>query len=184
MAYRVKLFNNFLSSSECEALNKVAKQGIEEGWICPATNKQGFKNSTRYTNRSRMHTVEYPQVVRDMSAKVRKFVGVDKFPIITGHGRDGVVVSVVFKGGDVHKHKDARSYDGLATYRCNVLTQANEDGCDIYVDGEKVTVEVGDLHCYMVSEFEHYVTEAKGDTPRIMWMFGAHIPLERLGEYL
>jgi hypothetical protein len=71
----------------------------------------------------------------------------------------------------------------LPTYRCNILTQANEDGCDLYVDGKKIDIEVGDLHCYMVSELEHYVTEAKGETPRIMWMFGCHIPKEHWSEY-
>ena len=90
---------------------------------------------------------------------------------------------MTYQGGDVYAHKDPRSADGLPTYRCNVLTQANEDGAELYVAGKKIDVEVGDLHCYMVSELEHYVTEAKGKTPRIMYMFGAHIPKEHWGAY-
>ena len=180
----VKLFKNFLSVKECEELNKVAKKGLNEGWINVGVNYQDRAYAKRYTSRMHMVDAEYPQIVRDIATKVRQFAGIDKFRIIDGHGKDGVVVSVTFKGGEVHLHKDPRSVMGMPTYRCNVLTQANEDGCDLYVGGKKVDVEVGDLHCYMVSEVEHYVTEAKGDTPRIMWMFGAHIPLERLGEYL
>lgn len=180
----VKVFKHFLSEKECTELNKVAEKGIAEGWVSVGIDRLNPHYTKRYTSRMHMANAEYPQIVHDTSKKVRQFVGVDEFPIITGHGKDGVVVSVTFKGGDVHPHRDPKSLDGLATYRCNVLTQANEEGCDLYVGGKKIDIDVGDLHCYMVSEIEHYVTEAKGDTPRIMWMFGAHIPTERLGEYL
>jgi hypothetical protein len=180
----IKTVKNFLSPDECATLNKIAKQGVEEGWVSVGVNGKDKAYTKRYTSRMHMDNAEYPQVVRDIATKVRQFAGVDEFPIITGHGKDGVVVSVTFKGGEVYSHKDPRSLMGMPTYRCNVLTQANEDGCDLYVGGEKVDLSVGDLHCYMVSEIEHYVTEAKGDTPRIMWMFGAHIPTERLGENL
>ena len=174
----VKIFKNFLSKEKCNELNKVAEQGIKKGWVSLGVNYKDTRYTKRYTSRMHMAHAEYPQIVRDIATEVRKFVGIDEFPIIDRHGKDGVVVSVTFKGGEVYPHRDPKSLGGLATYRCNVLTQANEEGCDLYVDGKKVDIEVGDLHCYMVSEFEHYVTEAKGDTPRIMWMFGAHIPSE------
>jgi len=180
----INVVKNFLSADECATLNKIAEQGIKEGWVSLGVNRKDYAYKKRYTSRMHMAKAEYPEVVRDISKKVRTFVGINEFPIIDGHGKDGVVVSVTFKGGEVYSHKDPRSLMGMPTYRCNVLTQANEDGCDLYVGGEKVDLSVGDLHCYMVSEIEHYVTEAKGDTPRIMWMFGAHIPTERLGEYL
>jgi hypothetical protein len=83
-----------------------------------------------------------------------------------------------YQNGEVYTHRDPDGGDGVVTYRCNVLTQANEDGAELYVGGNKVDIEVGDLHCYAVSEIGHGVTEAKGITPRIMWMFGAHTPKE------
>ena len=179
----VKIFKNFLSKEACEALNAVARQGVTEGWVNKGINRGQFGYDKRFTSRMHMENAEYPDLVREISSRVRQRVGIDKFPIISGHGRDGVVVSYTMQGGDVHVHKDPKSNEGLPTYRCNVLTQANEVGGDLYVKGEKIAIEVGDLHCYMVSELYHGVSEAKGPTPRIMWMFGAHIPKEHWHKY-
>ena len=179
----VKIYKNFLSKEDCQALNAIAVQGVADGWVNKGISYQDHNYSKRFTSRMHMEKAEYPQIVRDISTRVRQTVGVDDLPIIVNHGKDGVVVSYTMQGGDVYPHKDPRSAEGLPTYRCNILTQANEEGCDLYVGGQKIDIEVGDLHCYMVSEIEHYVTEAKGQTPRIMWMFGAHIPREHWSEY-
>ena len=48
----------------------------------------------------------------------------------------------------------------------------------VYVENNKIDIEVGELHCYLASDYEHYVTEVKGETPRILWMFGAYVPKE------
>jgi hypothetical protein len=179
---QIKIFKNFLCKEECEILNNIAKNGLGL-WMHTGITDYTKEIKTRFTSRMKMGNYEYPKIVLDISNRVRSFVGIDSFPIIDGHGKNGVVVSYTMQGGDVYPHKDPRSADGLLTYRCNILTQANEDGCDLYVGGKKIDIEVGDLHCYMVSELEHYVTEAKGETPRIMWMFGAHIPKEHWSEY-
>lgn len=179
---QVKIYRNFLSKEECEVLNDVAKNGLGV-WLGKGKTMIGDYTEKRLTSRSYMNNYEYPQVVIDMSNRIRNFVGINHFPLIEGHGKNGVVVSYTMQNGSVFKHKDQRSNNGLPTYRCNVLTQANEDGCDLYVGDKKIDVKVGDLHCYMVSELPHYVTEAKGETPRIMWMFGAHIPKEYWSEY-
>jgi len=180
---QVKIYKNFLNKEECEVLNKVVMQGVSKGWINKGISYGNHNYQKRFTSRMHMENIEYPQIVRDISDRIRTFLNIDSFPIIDNHGKDGVVVSYTMQGGDVYPHKDPKSDDGLPTYRCNVLTQANEDGCDLYVGGKKIDIEVGDLHCYMVSELEHYVTEAKGETPRIMWMFGAHIPKEHWSKY-
>lgn len=99
-------------------------------------------------------------------------------PLIYGHGSDGVVVSVTFPGGDVYEHKDPRSLEGLSTFRCNILTQSAESGGKLYINGIFREINVGDLHCYYASEESHYVTEVQGNSPRILWMFGCHRPIE------
>jgi hypothetical protein len=58
------------------------------------------------------------------------------------------------------------------------MTQAADNGAELFVDGSKIDIKTGDLHCYLASDFEHYVTEVKGNTPRILWMFGAYVPTE------
>ena len=178
----VKVYKNFLSAEECRMLNSLAVNNIDNWFGNGITNGTTYIK-TRITTRLYMGDKKYPQQVLDIANRVRQKAGVDQFPTIDGHGSDGIVSSITYQGGDVYAHKDPRSESGLPTYRCNVLTQANEDGADLYVDGKKIDVEVGDLHCYMVSELEHYVTKAKGVTPRIMWLFGAHIPKEHWGSY-
>lgn len=180
----LRIIKNFFTPEECAQLNTVAMQGVKEGWIANGVNKYGGGNSYELRKTSRMHmvSVEYPQFVRDMSDKVRLEAGVSSYPLIEGHGKDGVVVSVTYQNGEVYTHCDPDGGDGIVTYRCNVLTQANEDGAELHVNGQKIDIEVGDLHCYAVSEIPHGVSVAKGPTPRIMWMFGAHIPKQDLIE--
>lgn len=175
---KVQIYKNFLSVEECELLNNSALHNIDE-WFGKSVSPIKNRLTTRFVMKDKGYT---PEVI-EIADKVRKHVGVENFPIIKGHGSDGIVATITYQGGSVHSHLDPRSDDGLPTYRCNVLTQANEDGAELYVSGEKINLEVGDLHCYMVSELEHYVTEAKGPTPRIMWLFGAHIPRKYWGEY-
>ena len=185
---KVKIYKNFLNLEECDQLNQIALNGIDEGWIGPGISRREFGYDKRYTSRLHMdseaypnytkNNVKYPEFVLEISDKIRKFMKIDHYPIISGHGRDGVVVSVTFKGGDVYSHKDPRSKDGWTTYRCNVLTQATEEGAELYVDNKLVNINVGDLHCYYASEQIHYVTEVKGTTSRILWMFGCHRPYE------
>ena len=171
---RIDIYPNFATQDEIIALNQWAKLGVENKWIDAGIDKTGFI-STRLTSRMYGTRFEYPQVVRDLSNKIRDFVGVSSYPLIEGHGRDGVVVSYTLPGGSIYKHKDPKSSSGAATLRCNILTQKADYGCQLYVDGQPINFEVGDLHCYLVSEHDHWSTTVEGNTPRIMWMFGAHV---------
>jgi hypothetical protein len=56
------------------------------------------------------------------------------------------------------------------------MTRAADAGAELYVGGQLVDIEVGELHCYLASEFEHKVTEVQGNTSRVLWMFGAAVP--------
>ena len=132
----------------------------------------------RVTSRLYADRYEYPEIVRTLSARIRKFCGISEHGLIEGHGRDGVVVSCTFSGGDVYAHQDPRGDDGLATLRCNILTRAADSGGVLHIEGKPKPLDVGDLHCYLASEHEHYVSEVEGDTSRVLWMFGAHVPKE------
>jgi len=77
----------------------------------------------------------------------------------------------------VYPHKDPRQ-GYLSALRCNVMTRAANAGAELYVGGQLVNIEVGELHCYLASEFEHKVTEVQGNTSRVLWMFGAAVPIE------
>lgn len=174
----VQIFKNFLTEEECGILTQIAMNGIQEKWIRPGISRGNFNYKKRLTSRMHMCGKKYPPYVIDISNKIKKFMNIDHYPIIDGHGSDGVVVSVTYPGGDVYEHQDPRSINGLTTFRCNVMTQATEKGAKLYVEDELIDIEVGDLHCYYASEQKHYVTEVGGNTPRVLWMFGAHRPLK------
>lgn len=175
----VKIFRNFLSEQECKQLSNIALQN--KNWFDKGRSR-GQVTDNRLTTRMSMKN-HYPQEILNVSEKVRKFVGVNNFPLIEDHGKDGIVISITQQGGDVYEHKDPRSNTRLPAYRCNILTQTNEDGAKLYVNQQKIDIGIGDLHCYLASELPHYVTEAKGKTPRILYMFGAYIPKEHWREY-
>lgn len=170
----IKIFRNFITLDECKKLSDIALRGVEEGWVGPGLSRGRFGYNKRFTSRMHMGNKKYPELVIDISNRICKFMGIQHYPLILGHGSEGVVVSVTYPGGDVYSHRDPRSEKGYATYRCNIMTQAADEGAELYVDDELVDINVGDLHCYYASEQTHYVTEVKGQTPRILWMFGAH----------
>jgi len=189
---RIERHKNFLTREECSALNAWVDEGVEKEWLnvgigasrngnAPIAYENGklvYLHNKRFTTRLSGHRFEYPQIVLDISNRIRAFCGIDSYGLIEGHGRDGVVVSCTFGGGDVYKHLDSPSKEGLATLRCNIMTRAADAGGVLYIGGKLVDHEVGELHCYLASEFEHYVTEVGGDTSRVLWMFGAHVPAE------
>jgi hypothetical protein len=175
---RIDVFSNFATQEEINLLNEWTELGVENKWLDAGIAKEFVSTKTRLTSRFYAHRFNYPQEILKLSEKIRCYVGVNNYPLIEGHGRDGVVVSYTYPGGDVYKHKDPKSFDGLATLRCNILTRKADVGGVLYVDGQQVDVEVGDLHCYLVSEHEHWATKVEGETPRIMWMFGAHVPAD------
>lgn len=174
---RIEVISNFVTQEEIDALNAWTNLGVQNKWLDSGVGSQGITQK-RLTSRMYGSRYEYPKIVKDLSNQIRLFVGVNKHKLIEGHGKDGVVVSYTLPGGDVYKHKDPKSVEGLATLRCNILTQKADEGGTLFIGGQQVDFEVGDLHCYLVSEHEHWATEVKGNTPRIMWMFGAHVPPE------
>ena len=178
MTIRIERVKNYFSPEECAALNTWVDEGVKNGWLGGGITIGACAYSKRFTSRLYADRFEYPQVVRDLSDQVRQFCGVAEYPLVTGHGRDGVVVSCTFPGGDVYPHKDPRSLDNIPTLRCNVMTRAADSGCVLHIEGQSVDIEVGELHCYLVSEHEHFATLVEGSTSRVMWMFGAHVPAE------
>jgi hypothetical protein len=174
---RIEIIPNFATQKEITLLNEWAEEGVKNKWLdVGKTNKA--VTSTRLTSRFYSGRYNYPRVVLDLSTRIRDFVGASKYPLIDGHGKDGVVVSYTYPGGDVYKHKDPTGYDGTYALRCNIVTQKADTGGELYVGNTLVSINVGDLHCYLASEQEHFVTTVEGNTPRILWMFGALVPAD------
>jgi hypothetical protein len=157
-------------------MNDWVNLGVGSKWLDEGISRgSGWAYKDRLTTRAYGDRFEYPQVVYNVFAKITDTLGLQDTPrSLYGGGRDGVVVSYTLSGGDVCKHKDPMEGD-LHVLRCNIMTQAADSGAELFIDGEKMDVGVSDLHCYLPSDVEHYVTTAEGNTPRIMWMFGYQI---------
>jgi hypothetical protein len=167
---------NFLSSQECKALNDWVVLGVENKWLDVGISRgSGWGYKDRLTTRNYGDRFEYPPLVYQVFDKISDFLGLQDTPKSSvGGGKDGVVVSYTLPNGDVYPHKDPMEID-LHVLRCNVMTQPADAGAELFIGGKKIDIGVGDLHCYLPSDVEHYVTTVEGETPRIMWMFGYQI---------
>lgn len=166
----------FITQAQCDELNAWVNVAIQNKWLDMGRGENTSWNmSSRLTTRQYGHRFEYPQIVHDVFAQITDALGLqDLDKSVAGGGRDGVVVSCTYANGDVYEHTDPMEGD-RHVLRCNIMSQKTEDGAKLYIAGEHIDIEVGELHCYLPSDVKHYVTTAEGDTPRIMWMFGYQV---------
>jgi hypothetical protein len=185
MSQTVLRKKQFLTQAQCDELNAWVEEAVERKWLdfgISATLRWNYGN--RLTTRNYGGRFEYPEIVHSVFGQITDSLDLhDLRKSEFGGGRDGVVVSYVLPDGDVHKHYDPME-GSKHILRCNVMTQAADSGAKLYIDEEHVDIEVGELHCYLPSNVLHYVTEAKGQTPRIMWMFGYKCDKERFDQLL
>jgi hypothetical protein len=171
---RFLLIPDFATPEECEELNRICYSGFTAGWMTPVKNGKGL-----FTSRFEMTTKKYPDFVYAIDYRVRKLLGILSAPAVVGQGSRGIVVSSTPIGGIVYDHKDTVNSAGdYAILRCNILTQAAHSGGELVIEGSKMKVPVGALHCYLASEHLHSVTEVHSGPDRILWMFGAYVPAE------
>ena len=180
---RIEVVKNFIDQDLCEQMNSWVDLGVDNKWLdmgISRVSNQDFQSvENRFTSRFYGHRFVYPDFVLDLSQQIRKFCGIDNFPLIEGHGRNGIVVSCTLSGGDVYKHRDSYApFQNKSTLRCNIMTRAAESGGKLFVGNNQGDIDVGDLHCYLASDFDHYVTTVEGNTSRVLWMFGAHVPFD------
>lgn len=175
----MRMLPSFLSKEECDDLNALAMKYMESG-ILKIGGYPG-RVTTRFIKQNK--DFDFPEFVYDISKKIRVAAGIECFPFEHERGKNGINVAVTKIGGFINWHTDPRGEDGSATYRCNVITQKSTFGGQVVFKDKILPLEEGDVHCYAVSEVPHLVTESEGPTPRILWMFGAQIPLDKIQEY-
>lgn len=169
----VLVFKDFLKQNECCELNTWVEYAVKNKYLdCGISRGSGWEYKNRLTTRNYGDRFNYPKIVYNVFQRITEFLSIQHLhKSVVGGGKDGVVVSYTLPGGDVYLHKDPM--EGTKhVLRCNVMTQSADDGAELFIGNKKIDIEVGDLHCYLPSYLTHYVTEVKGNTPRIMWMFG------------
>ena len=175
MLPKVLIVKNFISQDICDSLNAWVDEGVKNKWLDLGISKGDQKYEKRLTSRMYGDRFEYPDAAYETFDKITKHFGYEKIPkSVSGGGKNGIVVSCTFPEGDVYLHKDPKE-GHLDVLRCNILTRKADVGGLLYVDGEQIDINVGDLHCYVASAFPHYVTEVQGSTSRVLWMFGYQV---------
>ena len=164
---------NFITAEECAQLNAWVDEGVQNKWLDSGIDRgSGWEYEKRLTTRNYGDRFEHPAIAHEVFQKITDALGLNGIrKSVMGGGRDGIVVSCTFPGGDVYKHTDPKE-GNLQVLRCNIMTRAADAGGELFVDDQKIDVGVGDLHCYLASYIPHYVTEVQGDTSRVLWMFG------------
>ena len=173
----VFIIRNFASSEEIHKLNLFVDEGILLGYLDKGISRGNHGYDSRLTTRLYGDRFVYPNIVNSVFSRITDRLSLhDLKKSVAGGGRDGVVVSCTYPGGDVYAHQDPKEDDGkLDVLRCNILTQAPDSGGLLQVGGVSITLRAGDLHCYLASDVVHSVSTVEGDIPRILWMFGYQI---------
>jgi hypothetical protein len=179
----VLIFKKFLDDDVCNKLNDWVDLGVQNKWLDKGINRgSGWKYEFRSTTRNYGNRFEYADIVYEVQKKIDQFLSIeDLHKSVAGGGKNGIVVSCTFNKGDVYPHIDPKE-NTIEVLRCNVMTRKAEDNGELYIGGNKIDINVGDLHCYLPSTVEHYVTEVKGQSSRVMWMFGYQCSLERFDK--
>ena len=181
----ILIFPNFIDEATCQSMNDWVNEGVENKWLDKSVNSQGdnWSYEKRLTSRGYSERYEYSEIIYKVFEKITDFLKLGDLNKSTyGGGKNGLVVSYLKDGGELFKHCDPKE-GALEVLRCNIMTQAADQGADLYIGGKKIDIGVGDLHCYLPSTVEHYVTQASGKE-RIMWMFGYQCSIPRFEELI
>jgi len=174
---QVLLVPNFITAEEIQILKDWANQAVTDGQFVDGItgdwDKKEFNTTKKRLTNRMSQNINYPELVKTLQDRIRQTVPlIAKAPVIEGHGKDGVVVSVTYNDGDVYKHKDPSVGEGVAGLRCNILASKAESGGTIHVEDKTYDLNEGDMMCYLVTELYHSVEVCHGDNPRILFMFG------------
>jgi hypothetical protein len=178
----VVIFPNFLTIDDCGKLNDWAKDAIKKSIFNFGLDPDNVCR-TRLTTRLSGNRFDYPSIVYLIAKRIEKFLQIEGFKKRLHGGKNGIIVNYVMTNGGVFNHIDAKQ-NGNHILTCNIMTSSASSGGELYIGGEKINIKAGDLHCYLPSDVEHYVTENTGERARIMWMFGYQMSKEDFKRHI
>lgn len=175
---------DFVDEQTIQELNAWVDEGVKNKWLDYGYNNSPSLYTKRVNSRYYSDRYSYPQVVYDVSKKITERLQIDDLPLFFfGGGKDGIVVSCTFPDGEVASHID--NTDGSChVLRCNILSRAADRGGHLIMNGQKIDIEVGELHCYLASDNEHSVNTVEGTTSRVLWMFGYECSKDKFDQLL
>lgn len=182
---KVFILRNFLFEDDVKALNKWTLNNKHQEYFedaCMDPDNHGTRFTTRFPNESIADDINYPRVAHKVRQRIVNYFHLEgyKSPPSYSHG---IVNGIGYAGGRIKDHIDPTYYPDTKTVHFNAITQQAEEGGHAIIDGvEYNNVNSTDLLIYQVSELYHEVTATKGNTPRILWVFGFCLDNEKIEE--
>jgi hypothetical protein len=152
------------------------------GKLVKGLSRGEYDYTNRITTRLNNEVILFPKEAYDIRKRLMDKYGFNSRDVgFIAHG-EGMIAVKTFEGGDTYKHTDPCSGDSHQV-TMNVLLQKSTEGGLLHVSDEPVPLEERELHCYIATKYEHFVTECSGDT-RYMWIFRFNINPDKweLGE--
>jgi hypothetical protein len=170
---RLERLPDFITEAERKELIAWMEDSIEKGVLSAGLSRGKGGYTGRKTTRFNPNP-KFPKVAFDIQKRlINSFEWTDKAmiePIAGG----GMIAVVTYPGGDTYKHRDPKILG--SSVRFNIILQKPTSGGELYVEGQNFSGDERELHCYNVTENEHWVTEVGGDIPRYLWIFGMIMP--------
>lgn len=179
------VLRNFLFLNEVKELNQWTinnchQHFFEDAGMDPDNPNTRF--TTRFPNESVAPNIDYPEIAHTVRKRIVKYFHLEncKSPSSYSHG---IVNGIGYSGGRIEEHIDPTYYPNTKTVHFNAITQQADVGGHTIIGGvEYNDIKPTDLLIYQVSEIHHEVTVTKGNTPRILWVFGFCLNNEKIKE--
>jgi len=144
------------------------------GKLVPGLSRGEFGYSSRKTTRLNEETILFPKEAYAIQKRIMDLYGFRGGDVERVAKGSGMISVVTYPGGDTYKHTDPILGNKHAM-RANIILQNAEEGGELYVAGEHISLKEKELHCYCATKHEHWVTEVKGDKTRYIWIFGFEV---------
>tara|TARA_B100001094_G_scaffold327296_1_gene385165 strand:+ start:38153 stop:38740 length:588 start_codon:yes stop_codon:yes gene_type:complete len=182
---KVFILRNFLFEDDVKELNQWTLRNNHLHYFkdaCMDPDNHGTRFTTRRCNEEIAGDIDYPKSAYVIQKRIINYFHLEgyKSPPSYSHG---IVTGIGYDGGRIENHIDPTYYPDTKTVHFNAITQQAEEGGHTIIDGvEYKNVNPTDLLIYQVSELHHEVTSTKGNTPRILWVFGFCLDNEKIEE--
>lgn len=170
MISKIQYIENFYDDQIKKELNSWTLINYKNSNIFTEANNNppGTSLTTRWTNEK----ISFPPAAYHLQQKIIESLNLKNYKL---RYDSGIINTVNYPGCEVWEHIDNATITDHMIYHCNIVTKKPIGG-ETVIEDVPYDLKENDLLCYAVSELRHKVNLVKGDSLRVMWTFGFHIP--------
>jgi len=169
-----QIYSDFITASEQQELNSWTLNNYKKDFFSDARmGVPGTRLTTRYCKEE--SRLLFPACAHEIRNRIKRTLHFQN-DLLPGYCH-GIVTGIGFDGGDIFLHKDPAWHKDHYTVHCNIITQYPETGGVTNIEGIEYRTGERGLLIYPVSEMAHSVSTIRGNTPRILWVFGFSLPI-------